>query len=108
MLNHEWRLMPIIRTLSDEMGMMVFVIVHIPIFAVLIALVSSKNSKTRRLTRIGIGLFLVLHGLLHVLFRDHPAYEFSSMYSNILIFAGSFMGIVYLVLEWSEKRRYAT
>jgi hypothetical protein len=108
MLSHEWRVIPIIRSLSDELGAMVFVTAHIPIFAILIALVSSKNARTRRMTRIGIGLFLVLHGILHILFISHPAYEFSSVLSNVLIFGGSFFGIVYLFIEWNEKRRYAT
>ena len=108
MLNHEWRVIPIIRALSDEAGMIVFVTAHIPIFAILVALVSSKNTKTRRMSRIGIGLFLALHGLLHILFREHPAYEFSGMFSNVLIFGGAILGIIYLVIEWYGKRRYAT
>jgi hypothetical protein len=108
MLNHEWRVIPIIRALPDETGFIIFVTAHIPIFAILVALVSSQNSKTRQITRIGIGLFLVFHGLLHIFFKNHPAYEFSSMLSNALIFGGSLLGIVYLVMEWVGKRRYAT
>jgi hypothetical protein len=46
-VNHEWRLMPFIRTLPEETGMIVFVAAHIPVFAVLVALVSSKISRTR-------------------------------------------------------------
>ena len=107
-LNHEWRVIPVIRSLPDETGLLVFVLAHIPIFAVLVALVSSKKIKTRRMTRISIGLFLVLHGLLHILFLNHPAYEFSTVLSNLLIFGGSFLGIIYLFLEWKGKRRYAT
>ena len=77
-------------------------------FAILVALVSSKNSKTRKMARIGVGLFLVIHGLLHILFEGHPAYEFSSILSNVLIFGGSIFGVVYLALEWIGKRSYAT
>lgn len=108
MLNHEWRVIPVIRALPDEIGLIVFVSAHIPIFALLVALVSSNNRKTRRMARIGIGIFLVLHGLLHILFKGHPDYEFSSIFSNVLIFGGSILGIIYLILEWSGKRRYAT
>ena len=103
MLNHEWRVIPIIQSLSDEAGMIIFVVAHIPTFAVLVALISSNNRRTRRLTRIAIGIFLVFHGLLHILFRDHPAYEFSTLLSNLLIFGGSILGIIYLVLEWREN-----
>lgn len=108
MLNHEWRVIPVIRSLPDETGLLVFVLAHIPLFAILVALVSSKKSRARRMTRIGIGLFLVFHGLLHILFLNHPAYEFSTVLSNVLIFGGSVLGIIYLFLEWKGKRRYTT
>ena len=107
MLNHEWRVIPVIRALPDETGLIVFVTAHIPIFAFLVALVASKNIRTRQLTRIGIGLFLVFHGLLHLWFKDHPAYEFSSFLSNGLIFGGSVLGLAYLGLEWMAKPRNA-
>ena len=42
--NHEWRVMPIFRSLPDEVAFNAFVLSHIPLFAVLIALVSSSNS----------------------------------------------------------------
>jgi len=60
------------------------------------------------MTRTGIAAFLVLHGFLHLLFKSHPAYEFTGMLSNTLIFGGSVLGILYLVMEWSDKRRYDT
>lgn len=107
MLNHEWRVIPVIRSLPDETGLLVFVLAHIPLFAILVGLVSSEKLKTRRMTRIGIGIFLVLHGLLHLLFLDHPAYEFSTVLSNALIFGGSELGIIYLSLEWKGKRSNA-
>ncbi|RLQ20259.1 hypothetical protein DWB85_18505 [Seongchinamella sediminis] len=99
MLNHEWRVIPLIRALPDEAGQIVFTMAHIPMFAIILALVSSENSKTRKMARIGVGLFLIIHGLLHILFKGHPAYEFSGILSNVLIFAGSFFGVVYLALE---------
>ena len=107
-LNHEWRVIPIIRTLPDETGLIVFIAAHIPIMAALVALVSSKNTRTRRMTRTGIAAFLVLHGLLHIFFNSHPAYEFTGMLSNALIFGGSVSGIIYLVIEWNIKQSYDT
>jgi hypothetical protein len=104
-LNHEWRVIPVIRSLPDETGAPVFVAAHIPVFAILVALVASRNIGTRRMARAGIGLFLILHGLLHVLFMNHPAYEFSTLLSNTLIFGGSILGIMYLFLEWLAGKR---
>lgn len=106
MLNHEWRVLPIIRALPDEMGSIIFITAHIPLFALLIALVSSQQAKTRRITRLAVAGFLVFHGLLHIVFKDHSAYEFSGVFSNALIFGGSILGILYLILVWNSKRRF--
>ncbi len=106
MLNHEWRVMPIVGALSDETGSMVFVLAHIPIVALLVALVSSENPRTRRLTRVGVGIFLALHGVLHILFGSHPDYEFSSVLSHTFIFGGAILGLLYVALEWIGRRGY--
>ena len=102
-INHEWRIIPFIRALPEDTGMIVFVVAHIPIFALLLALISSNNSRIRRLSRLGFVLFLVLHGILHILFKAHAAYEFESLLSNILIYGGAFLGILYLILTWNER-----
>ena len=100
MPNHEWRVLPLIRELPDDMGMMVFVAAHVPLFAALIALVASLKPRTRALSRSGVCIFLIVHGLLHVLFIAHPDYEFASLMSQTLIFGGSILGAAYLAMDW--------
>lgn len=104
LINHEWRLLPLIGWLSDEYGEIAFIFIHIPLFAILIALVASTNNKTRSLSRLGISIFLVIHGLLHVAFMGNTSYEFTSTLSNILIFGGALFGAVFLLLDFMEKR----
>lgn len=94
--NHEWRVLPLVRMLPDDLGMAVFVLAHVPIFAWLAWLVASSNPRTRILSRLIISGFLVFHALLHVLFRNHPNYEFPSALSHILIFGGAVFGALYL------------
>ena len=102
--NHEWRVLPLLRLLPDDLGLVVFVIAHVPIFAVLVAMVASTNERTRNLSRLAISGFLVLHGVAHLLYMDHPDYEFSSVLSQSLIFGGAVFGTIYLVLEaWSKR-----
>ncbi len=102
MPNHEWRVLPLTSWLPDEIGMIIFVLIHIPLFAVLIALVSNTNDKIRIRSRLGISIFLILHSVLHTLFMNHADYEFSSMLSNGLIFGGALFGLMYLLLEYRE------
>jgi phosphotransferase system glucose/maltose/N-acetylglucosamine-specific IIC component len=97
--NHEWRGLPLLGTLPDEAGMSVFIAAHVPLFAILIALVASKDERTRALSRLGVGVFLVVHGLLHALSAGEPTYEFSSGLSRGLIFGGSTFGALYLLLS---------
>ena len=104
LINHEWRLLPLIGWLSDEYGEMIFIFIHIPLFAILIALVASSNDKIRTRSRVGISVFLVIHGLLHVLFMGNVSYEFASTLSNVLIFGGAIFGAVFLLLDFIDKR----
>ena len=106
--NHEWRVLPLTSWLSNEVGMMVFVIIHIPLFAILISLVSSTNDKVRTRGRLSIGIFLIIHSVLHALFMNHIDYEFSSALSNVLIFGGALLGLVYLFLEYREIQTKAS
>ena len=103
--NHEWRIMPILRSFPEEVGFTTFVLLHIPIFAVLISLVSSSNGRVRRLSRIGVGVFLLAHAGLHMLFAGEASYEFSSSLSNVLIFGGALVGGLYLVASHKDIHR---
>jgi hypothetical protein len=106
--NHEWRVLPLISWLPDEYGMIVFLIIHIPLFATLIALAANANDKIRVPGKLGISIFLVIHGILHASFMGHASYEFASALSNIIIFSGALLGIVYLILEYMEKHTTIT
>jgi hypothetical protein len=101
--NHEWRGMPLLGTLPDDTGMLVFIAAHVPLFAILIALVASRDERIRGLSRLGISVFLVVHGLLHVLSAGEPTYEFSSPLSRLLIFGSAVLGALYLVLSLKRE-----
>ena len=102
--NHEWRVMPILRSLPDEVGFNIFVLVHIPLFAVLVAIVSSNNNRLRRQSRLGVSLFLLIHAGLHVLFTNVTSYEFDSTLSHLLIYGGAVVGGLYLAASYKDFR----
>ena len=101
--NHEWRGLPFLQAMPDELAMPVFVIAHVPLFAVLIALVASADARIRTLSRIGIAGFLLVHGLLHGLSMGQETYEFSSPLSNVLIFGAAGLGAIYLALAAHDR-----
>ena len=102
--NHEWRVLPLLRSLPDATGHWVFVAAHVPLFAIIVALVASRDARTRTFSRTALAAFMAVHGLLHVLYMGATAYEFASMLSNALIFGGAVCGALYLALGWSDRR----
>lgn len=105
MPNHEWRGLPILGTLPDDVAMTAFVVLHVPFFAAVVALVASPIERIRTIARLVVASFVVLHAGLHALSIGDTAYEFSSLLSNLLIFGGALFGALYLVLEVLSERR---
>jgi hypothetical protein len=97
MPNHEWRVLPLLRSLPESVGETVFIIAHIPIFALTLAYVASLNTRTRKLARDVAGGFFIVHAILHALFSGHPDYEFTSLLSLFLIYGAAVCGITYFV-----------
>ena len=104
MTSYEWRILPILGSLPDQMGMTVFLLAHIPLFAAIVALVASGNERTRDLSRLVASGFLLLHAVLHIWFSSDPNYGFVSDVSNWLIFGGAGLGAIYLALTYRESR----
>ena len=99
-LNHEWRVMPFLSLLPDRHGMMVFVAMHVPLFALIVGFVACRDERTRRLARIVMSSFLLVHAGLHYWFSGSPAYEFSSVLSQVWIYGGAALGGAYLLLHY--------
>ena len=103
MLNHEWRVLPLFSMLPDDTGQLAFLVAHVPLFVIVIALIASLNLRTRRVARnIACGFF-VFHALLHYLFSGHDAYEFGTLVSSALIYGSAACGLAYFPLA-SRKR----
>ena len=91
--------MPLTSWLSNESGQKIFLLAHIPLFAVLAALIASSNETIRNRTQVVISAFLAIHGVLHVAFMSQQQYKFESIESNLLIFGGAVCGAIFLFLN---------
>jgi hypothetical protein len=103
--NREWRVFPFTSALTDDMGQFAFILAHVPLLAVLMALISSLNRTVRSKSRFYLCVFMAFHGLLHALFTNQESYEFDSVLSNILIFGSALCGATYAWMSRSEVRR---
>ena len=99
MTHSEWRVLPLTRWLADGLGRDVFVIAHVPLYALLIGLIASLHHGTRHRARFWVSVFLVVHAGLHVFFSSDPAYTFAGALSNTLIYGAAALGGLYLVLD---------
>jgi hypothetical protein len=97
MPNHEWRVMPILSSLSEPTGKAVFLLAHVPIFAIVVAYIASLNQKVRARARAIFCGFLAVHTLLHFVFSTNPDYEFSSLISSTLIYGAGLCGVLYFL-----------
>ena len=107
MPNHEWRVLPILGSLTDATGELAFLIAHIPIFAVAIAFVASLDVKIRASAQKVACGFLIVHAALHYAFSGHPDYEFASISSAVLIYGAALCGIAFFIMLVIERKRDA-
>jgi hypothetical protein len=96
MTQSEWRLLYVLRSLTDEEGRWWFVSMHVPLFWALIALTHHAAAKLKMASRTGLAVFCIIHALLHLRLASDPLSTFSSPLSWCLILIAAALGIVYL------------
>jgi hypothetical protein len=102
---HEWRVLPVTRFFPDDIGMMVFVLAHVPLFSWLAHVCWAQVASKRLLARRIFAGFCIVHVGLHWLFRNDPAYEFTGWLSNGLILGAGLAGALFLFMTLQEKSR---
>jgi hypothetical protein len=104
----EWRLLYVLRSLSDEQGRWWFVAMHVPLFWALIVLTHHTSDLVQRLSRRGLAMFCIIHAVLHWRLTDDPLSTFSSPLSGILILGAALLGVAHLAIEvlGARARKY--
>ena len=107
MTQSEWRLLYVLRSLSEEQGRWWFVAIHIPLFWALIALTHHARDHVQRLSRIVFAVFCVIHALLHWRLASDPLSTFSAPLSWILILGAATLGVAYLGMTVRAAKVYS-
>lgn len=102
---HEWRLLPILGGLSDEVAYPWFVLLHAPLFAVLFWATGSKSPVLRHRSQLGIDVFLVVHAIIHFARRNHQLATFDSTTSLVCIYCAGGVGLVHAALAIASAHR---
>jgi hypothetical protein len=107
MTQSEWRLLYVLRSLSDEQGSWWFVAIHVPLFWALIALTHHAHEGVQRASRLAFAAFCIVHALLHWRLASDPLSTFSSPLSWSLIIGAAVLGAAYLcVAAYASKTQF--
>ncbi len=98
MTQSEWRLLYVLRSLSDDQGRWWFVAIHVPLFWALIAFTHHANTQIQRTSRNAFACFCVVHALLHLRLASDPLSTFSTPLSWALIAGAALLGAAHLCL----------
>jgi hypothetical protein len=101
----EWRLLPVLKNMGDEQAYRAFVVLHVPLFAILMWLTASRSRRIRLTTQLVIDVFMLAHAGLHLLFVNNDQYHFHSALSETLIFGAGAVGFIHLSLAVAAIQR---
>jgi hypothetical protein len=88
----EWRFFFTPVPVRDETASRLFIALHAPLFVVVLVYVESRAFQ------LGLDSFAIVHGLVHLVLRNHPLVEFDSAFSRVWIFGGALLGALHLAL----------
>jgi hypothetical protein len=105
MSQHEWRLLFVLRELPPGLAEQIFVLLHVPLVAILLWLGFHSSALVSAWSRRAVCAFGIVHVGLHGHLRDHPLYTFDSWLSEALIVGYGLAGFCYLLAEAVEALR---
>lgn len=102
MTHSEWLLLPVLSEFTEATGRDLFLLLHIPLFAVLVwALFIWKRQAM-------FGLVfcsgLVVHSIAHYALSDHPEYSFVPPTETITVYGAALVSAIYLCLRVLPRR----
>jgi hypothetical protein len=107
MLNHEldairtkeWRMIPPLDRLPDELGYQIFTALHLPLFfGLLVGFFGMADMRYNTALINGFNWFCIIHLGMHILIRNHPNNQFHSIPSWIWIAGAALAGAIDLAL----------
>ncbi|XOV84653.1 MAG: DUF6713 family protein [bacterium] len=99
-LHAEWRLLWVLRDLSDGLASKWFVWLHLPVFLAALYLGQASNRGIRLAFRRMVCVFLPVHAILHFSLSQQVEYQFHHLTSSLLIYGAGLCGITYCLLWW--------
>ena len=100
MTHAEWRLLPVLSGLPDEIARDTFVLLHIPLFVGVFWALFLASWK-QMAARIVSGL-LIAHAIVHFLLSGHRFYTFVAPIETVTVYGAALSSAIYLALSFLE------
>ena len=104
-MHGEWRLLPVLSAMDDATAASWFVMLHVPLFIVIIWLAFLADGRTMRTSQIILSALFVLHGAAHLMLGRHPEYPFEEVRSSFLVHGALVFALFSLVLHIRSGNR---
>ncbi len=90
--NREWRFFFAKIPLDDTTAYQIFTALHVPLAIWIIWVWPNRSFQ------FWFDIFLIAHGLVHWLLRNHPKVHFNNNFSRFWIYGGSLIGLIHLII----------
>lgn len=90
---HEWRFFFAPVPVRDATAYRLFTGLHAPLFIVILWFFQSP------VFQLGMDAFVILHGFVHHLLRNHPLIAFESWFSRLWIYGGAALAALHLAVS---------
>lgn len=92
----EWRIFPGLSLLSDKVGQLVFLLIHLPLFYAIFLQLADIQHAAAFIK--GFSIFMLIHLVLHLLFLKHKNNEFKDWISWTIISGAGLFGLLQLIV----------
>lgn len=94
----EWKMFIILKDIKEEYGYLIFTLLHLPIYFLCLASIFNYIKYLNSREYIWIDVILILHSIVHFLFRKNKNNKFSKLFSQFIIYGISLIAMMRIIL----------
>lgn len=93
----EWRIIPIISLLEDDLGYIIYLFTHVPFLFFVLSQLTHGNDIEAFIKNFDV--FMIIHIFLHLVFTQHQSNRFNNWISWSLIISPGILGLTDLMVK---------
>jgi len=94
----EWRMFVVLQDLPEPKAYQIFALVHLPLFWMILLVLTRGSATAVTVLHYVVDIFLIGHTALHIGFRKHPNNGFTSVFSQVIIYAAGLAAMAHLLV----------